>query len=431
MKKILFIIPCVPYPLTTGGNQAFFHMVDYLRNKMSVSLLLHIKEKERKNVEQLQLLWDNVDFFIFTEHMAEPETRHPSYYRWLNKMVASAARKMRRQLLTYNADAIRKDMTLPNSIFKPFPTKYAEYVSAVSRRGFDIIQVEFYPLISLGYVLPDDVQTIFVHHELRYVRNENEMTCLDKVTDEQRMMYRIGKDFERSALLTYKHVIALTEVDRQILVDFMGRREGIHVSPAVVQVADTCDKQVVPTAACRLTFVGSESHYPNLDAVVWFCQEIAPCLRRLNFHFTFQVVGPWRGSYVKNLKDSCPELELVGYIEDLHSFLNGSIVVVPIRIGSGMRMKILDAVSSKAPFVTTTKGVEGLDFRDGEECLIADTAEDFAEQIIRLIDDLKLQEKLVNQAEHRLRQLYNPQEMLDRRLAIYNNIFLESELKNV
>ena len=53
MKKILFIIPCIPYPLTTGGNQAFFHMVDYLRDKMSVSILLYPKGKEKEDVEEL------------------------------------------------------------------------------------------------------------------------------------------------------------------------------------------------------------------------------------------------------------------------------------------------------------------------------------------------------------------------------------------
>ena len=91
-------------------------------------------------------------------------------------------------------------MTLDSSFFEPLPSKYAEYISTVSRRGFDIIQVEFYPLISLGYLLPENVQTIFVHHELRYVRNENEMEFLERVTDEERMLYRIGKDFEHSAL---------------------------------------------------------------------------------------------------------------------------------------------------------------------------------------------------------------------------------------
>ena len=115
-------------------------------------------------------------------------------------------------------------------------------------------------------------------------------------------------------------------------------------------------------------------------------------------------------------------MELVGYVEDLHSFLNGSIVLVPIRIGSGMRMKILDAVSSKAPFVTTTKGVEGIDFRHEEEGLKADTASDFASAIIRLANDENLQIKLANHAIGRLHGLYNPQEMLERRLNIYSKV---------
>lgn len=62
MKKILFIIPCIPYPLTTGGNQAFFHMVDYLRCRMSVSILLYPKGKEKEDVEKLKRIWNNVDF---------------------------------------------------------------------------------------------------------------------------------------------------------------------------------------------------------------------------------------------------------------------------------------------------------------------------------------------------------------------------------
>lgn len=81
MKKILFILPCVPYPLTAGGNQAFFNMVEYLRDKMSVSILLAPGDKEMPNVENLMKLWSNVDFFLFREKDGEPETRHPRYYR--------------------------------------------------------------------------------------------------------------------------------------------------------------------------------------------------------------------------------------------------------------------------------------------------------------------------------------------------------------
>lgn len=85
---------------------------------------------------------------------------------------------MQRQLYSFQQERPYKNMTLKNSCFKPFPKAYVEYVSDISRRGFDIIQVEFYPLITLGYLLPKDVQTVFVHHELRYIRNEMKWNAL-------------------------------------------------------------------------------------------------------------------------------------------------------------------------------------------------------------------------------------------------------------
>ena len=156
-------------------------------------------------------------------------------------------------------------------------------MSDISRRGFDIIQVEFYPLITLGYLLPKDVQTVFVHHELRYIRNENEMECLTHVTDEDKMLYGIAKDMEKAALRQYKHVIALTDIDRLLLADLVGQECNIYVSPAVVQIESAYDRIVKP-ASVRLTFVGSENHYPNQDAVDWFCHEVAPCLRVSGFY---------------------------------------------------------------------------------------------------------------------------------------------------
>ena len=247
------------------------------------------------------------------------------------------------------------------------------------------------------------------------------MECLTHVTDEDKMLYGIAKDMEKAALRQYKHVIALTDIDRLLLADLVGQECKIYVSPAVVQIESAYDRIVKP-ASVRLTFVGSENHYPNQDAVDWFCHEVAPCLRVQGFKFVFQVIGTWKSRYVKSLQAVCPEMELVGYVEDLREYLNGSIVLVPIRIGSGMRMKILDAVSSMASFVTTTKGVEGIDLRHNEECLIADSATDFAAAVIRLEADKKLQVRLATQALKRLRELYNPQEMLERRLAVYDEI---------
>ena len=248
------------------------------------------------------------------------------------------------------------------------------------------------------------------------------MSLFREVTDEDKMLFNVAKDFERDALKKYKHIIALTEVDRNILTKFIGREERIYASPAVVKISGNEQREFVPSDSHRLTFVGSEDHCPNLDAVIWFCREIIPQLRRQGFKFTFQVIGKWRSTYIKELCSKYPEMELTGFVEDLRGFIKGSIALIPIRIGSGMRMKILDAVSAGVPFITTTKGVEGIDFRNDQECLIADDPTTFANAIIQLADNPTLQKNMIDNAEKRLRNIYNPQEMLHKRLEVYAEI---------
>lgn len=436
MKKILFIIPWVPYPLTSGGNQAFFNMVDYIRHKMSVSVLFGAWGDELNRIEELKRLWQNVDFYVFAKEVElekkQPLVRNPSYYKWLNKIKASIERKMKRQILSSrnahtgvlddDKDFMREKSVLSCSVFREFNEKFVDYVAKVANSGFDIIQIEFFELIALGYVLPKNVQTVFVHHELRYIRNENEMSLFKQVKPDDLMHYRIAKDFEWSALQKYKHIITLTEVDRVLLTEFVGHDDRIYDSPAVVQLKMGSTVEFVPCTQKRFTFVGYGEHYPNLDAVVWFCKEIAPCLRDRGVEFTFQVAGMRYEQYINEFKAACPEIEIIGFVEHLETFLQGSIAIVPIRVGSGMRMKILDIASSDVPFITTSKGLEGIHFTNGEECLIADSAADFADSMIRLSNDLELQKAIVSRAHTKLKELYNPQEMLDRRMSVYASI---------
>lgn len=436
MKKILIIIPCVPYPLTSGGNQAFFNMVDYIRHEMSVSVLVYAwTNEEEKKVEDLKRLWQNVDFYVFAKEkeakFTQPLVRNPFYYKWLKKLKSSIERKMRRQLslpkrcvsdILNNEDFAHENSVLSDSVFKELGAQYIDYVVEIANLGFDIIQVEFYELIALGYILPQNVQTIFVHHELRYIRNKNEMALFKEVLSVDSIRFLVAKDFERDALRKYRHVITLTEVDRRLLVELMGREDRIYASPAVVRFKTDFDNEFISCICNRFTFVGYGGHFPNLDAVVWFCKEVAPLFRKCGLKFTFQVVGMGYEQHSKELQLVCPEIELVGFVEKLEPFLQGSIALVPIRIGSGMRMKILDMVSSNVPFITTSKGLEGIHLSHAKECLIADSASDFAEAMVRLSGDFDLQEKIVGQAKVKLKELYNPQEMLERRLSVYTSI---------
>lgn len=144
MKKILFIIPYIPYPLVSGGNQAFYHMIEYIRYEMEVSILLFPQSKSEKgNIDNLCQIWTNVNFYIFEEKTEEVKAKHLWYYKLLKKIKESATRKIKRQLVDEN-DLIRRKGTFSSSIFYPLPAQYIEYVANISNQGFDIIQVEFY-----------------------------------------------------------------------------------------------------------------------------------------------------------------------------------------------------------------------------------------------------------------------------------------------
>ena len=138
--------------------------------------------------------------------------------------------------------------------------------------------------------------------------------------------------------------------------------------------------------------------------------------------FKVYVVGSWKKKAAKWISARYPEVEFTGFVPDLRRFLNGKITVVPVRIGSGMRMKILDAVWSSSPFVTTTKGVEGQDFTDGKDCIIADTAESFADALVRLSAKADLQRSMADNALRTVSRMYDPASMLSRRLDVYDMI---------
>ena len=112
----------------------------------------------------------------------------------------------------------------------------------------------------------------------------------------------------------------------------------------------------------------------------------------------------------------------MGFIPELSAYLNGKISIIPIRIGSGMRMKVLESIQAQSPIVITSKGIEGQDFDHETDCLIADAPADFSAAIARLVADRELQEKVCKNAKNKIKQHYLPQEMIEKRLSIYREI---------
>ena len=435
--KLLFIVPYTPYPLDSGGNQAFFSMIENIRRDNEVHLITPVFPHDEENFNALKGIWTDVEFHPYRygeerptefvkEAVTEDEKRHYNspFFNFITYLSASSKRKIARyrrkhpRLIEDCGELVRKHSMLIYTC--PFLTEgFLRHVENISRDGFDCIQVEFYEFLPLYRFLPEDTFRIFVHHELHFVRLENELALFGNATHEERLLAERHKMEEIGMLSRYDRIITLTETDRKILSDYLPQ-EKISVSPAIITVG----KQQTEFKECGadFVFIGGNGHFPNYDGVNWLCREILPELRKRMSSFRIHIVGRWDKKIAALYSIRYPEVVFEGFVPDIQNFLSGKISIVPIRIGSGMRMKILDAVNSHSPFITTEKGVEGQDFVNGTDCIIADSAEAFAEAMESLSRDTALQRTLAANAFTKLHSMYDPEEMLKIRKDIYSEI---------
>lgn len=450
--NILYIIPYIPFPLNSGGNQAFFNMVNEARKVHQVSLLLRIRnDKDRENAGQLQEVWPDARLYLLDETAtnaqakttaAEEDAELSGVTAWKCRLFDSIRRSMerkirrstRRALMKKKAEAIaREDSVATNEILGSFVREHSvlyhtidgnedfyEYVYQTSRQGFDLIQIEFYEYLPLVYLLPKDVKKVFVHHELHYVRVENEMNLFDRISQADRLKYQMDFQEELSALNQYDKIVTLTEVDRELLSAHIPS-DKLYVSPALTEACKATTQQEWQPAR-DLVFIGGGDHFPNADGVMWLATKVLPALRQTGTNAKVYVVGKWDKVMQEQIHAFAPNIVFTGFVDNLMSFLCGKISVVPIRIGSGMRMKILDSINAGTPMVTTSKGCEGLPLRDGEHCFITDDATVFAQRIAQLMQNKDVQKKFVEAARSQMGGQMDGSELLRRRMALYESM---------
>lgn len=146
----------------------------------------------------------------------------------------------------------------------------------------------------------------------------------------------------------------------------------------------------------EILFVGTLSYYPNEDAVRYFASEIFPLIRKVyGDSILFRIVGFGCPASLKEV-DKLPGVKLMGYQESLDPFYaDASLVVVPLRAGTGTRLKIQEAFTRQRPIVSTSIGAEGLKVTHGENILLADDPAAFAEACLNILAQPELAAHLV------------------------------------
>ncbi|MEE8390267.1 MAG: glycosyltransferase [Anaerolineae bacterium] len=168
-----------------------------------------------------------------------------------------------------------------------------------------------------------------------------------------------------------------------------------------------------------LVFTGTMDFRPNVDAVLWFAQKVLPRVQAEVPDVHFFVVGQRPHRRLAGLQ-SDPAITLTGWVEDARPYIAAAAVyVVPLRIGGGTRLKLLEAMAMSRPVVATSLGAEGYPVTDGRELLLADTPADFATAVVALLRVPERRAELGQVARAFVEQQYDWQAIVPRVEAVY------------
>ncbi len=198
--------------------------------------------------------------------------------------------------------------------------------------------------------------------------------------------------YERRTLARFHHIVAVSENDRQLMLAMNPACE-ITVVPTGV---DTQQFVVAPPSAAappRIVFTGSMDWEPNIDAMEYFCEQIWPRILAEFPHAIFQIVG--RNPFAKVKRLASQSVQVTGTVPSVTDYLrDATVVVVPLRIGGGTRLKIYEAMAMGKALVSTSIGAEGLSFESGRDLLLADDASSFAEAVLLLLRDAQVRRRV-------------------------------------
>lgn len=358
--KILFLTQICPYPPTNGGAIKTYNILKFLGSRHQVSLLTFLRsEAEISLLQYLKPFCHEIDFCI------------------IKRSALINLREAVRSLLLKQPFMILRDLH-PEMRFK---------VNEAMKRRPDLLYVDHLQMFQ--YVpRPHLCPVVLDSHNVEW-RIIQRFACTD-VSLPMRVFasveWRKLRAYEINACLEADMVFTVTDKDRNVLIS-NGVGENKTVSLPIGVRAEDIAPLELGISDKKVTTFGAMSWPPNADSVLYFAKLIHPLVIRRVPDSKFLIIGKNPPRSIKALPKKDATIEVYGYVEDLRSAVQGTAVfIVPLRVGSGMRVKILDAMAMGLPVVTTTVGCEGIDLEPGKHALVADDPLEFADAVAYLLD---------------------------------------------
>ncbi len=384
--RVLVVSMSFPLPLKSGGRLRVFHLIRELSARHRITLLTQADSPEdvERHLPELERLCERV--------IVVP---------WRAGLAAFAWRALR---------GAGRWRGLPLTVLNKRSESLARTLHALlGRERFDVVQIEWIQMAQ--HVHADDWpflarRGVLVAHDVAWLPLERRaQVTVGAVRWLWRREARLMRGYEESVWRRVARVVAMSEEDAGRVRPVTDR---VAVAPNGVDVAHYADCARGPRASKTLLFIGWFRHDPNVDAMRWFLESIYGLIARRHPDARLRIVGAHAPRAIARMAARWPSVDLVGYVGDVRALLADSMVsVVPLRVGGGTRLKILESMAAGTPVVSTSVGCEGLAAEPGRHLLVGDTPEAFAGAVSDLLDDAARRERVAREALAFVRSRYD------------------------
>jgi len=413
-KKILLVKHLVPYPPDQGTRVVSFDLIRTLEREFDVTVLTRLVDHHE--VQQAAQLKEHCSRVVTVMAPNRKSVVHRLAYKVWYSLVSWTRKRSMKSL--YDCPG--------------------ELVSAARRlagEGFDCVVVEYWQLFPLLDVFPKDTTVLLTHDIEMLVNRQNALL-------ERRLFHKLAKLRrwmleQREEVAAYKaagRVLALTERDaaavRKLRASKTGGppvedREGdvgvLPVGIAMDSDAAAGDRACAERDPREVLFMGELRASFNQDALEYFVRKIFPHLDEVA-GMKVTVVGGELPNHLEYF-DRDARVEVTGRVPDVRPYLErAACLVVPLRFGGGLRIRILEAMMAGAPVVCTGVAIAGMPFEPGRDFLLADEPAELAAQIQKILDDPALGAEIARNASESVRRHFAANLQSDNTLAYFRNL---------
>jgi glycosyltransferase involved in cell wall biosynthesis len=356
--EVLVVSPDLPYPPSWGFGMRVYQLLRALAAESSVTLLCYARPDLAHYADALRAFCKEVRVVV-----REPGNELRRRARQARSLLSPAP---------FHASALRT------------AEMQAALEDCLRSTAFDVVQIESSQLASLRY--PTAAALVLDEHNV-----ESELLQRMKEGEKhwgRRLFNRIEAakygSLERGAWSRSSACVTTSErEERFVRTRLPQMRTAVVPNGVDPEYFSLGDARVEPDT---LAFTGVLTYRPNFEGVRYFIEEILPRIRRTRPQVRLTVVG--YGSPKDLAQLSAPNVTVTGWVDDVRPYLAGAAaVIVPIRLGSGTRLKVVEALSMGRPMVSTTVGCEGIDVQHGRHLLVADEPDMFAASVCSLLED--------------------------------------------